>query len=269
MAGSKESYQWDAEQYAKYSGSQHEWALELIEKLQLQGAEAVLDIGCGHGKVTAAIADNLPKGSVLGIDSSAEMIALARRQFSHYPTKKLSFDHLDVRELDAVNRFDVVFSNAALHWITEHGAMLRRVRQAMKKSARLLFQMGGKGNARDVVAVLDVLQRHRKWASFFLDFKFPYGFYGPDEYERWLAEAGLTPLRMELIEKDMRHKGQDGFTGWINTTWLPYLERIPADRKAAFVRELTEIYLRENPPDAEGRIHVRMVRLEVEATRNP
>ena len=269
MTGSKKKqYQWDAEQYAKHSGCQYEWALELIEKLQLRGAEVVLDIGCGDGKVTAAIADNMSEGSVLGIDSSTEMIALARRRHHDYSTDRLAFEHLDVRELDEVGRFDVVFSNATLHWIREaHAAMLVRVRQAMKKGARLLFQMGGKGNARDVVAVIEEMLCHRTWAPFFLDFGFPYGFFGPSEYGPWLAQAGLTPLRVELFEKDMRHKGTDGFAGWINTTWLPYLERIPADRKEAFVRALVETYVREHPPDAEGRIHVRMVRLEVEATR--
>jgi len=268
MARSKKHYQWDAEQYAKYSGSQYEWALELIGKLQLQGAEDVLDIGCGDGKVTASIAERLLEGSVLGIDSSGEMIALARRRYGHYPTARLAFEYLDVRELDAVSRFDVVFSNAALHWIKEHGDVLRRVRQAMKTGARFLFQMGGRGNARDVVAVLEAMLSHRKWVSFFINFEFPYGFYGTDEYARWLAEAGLTPVRIALIEKDMCHIDQDGFAGWINTTWLPYLERIPDDRKEAFVRELIETYLQENPADAKGRVHVRMVRLEAEATRN-
>jgi len=193
MARSKKHYQWDAEQYAKYSGSQYEWALELIGKLQLQGAEDVLDIGCGDGKVTASIAERLLEGSVLGIDSSGEMIALARRRYGHYPTARLAFEYLDVRELDAVSRFDVVFSNAALHWIKEHGDVLRRVRQAMKTGARFLFQMGGRGNALDVVAVLEAMLSHRKWVSFFINFEFPYGFYGTDEYARWLAEAGLTP----------------------------------------------------------------------------
>ena len=83
-----------------------------------------------------------------------------------------------------------------------------------------------------------------------------------------MVDAGLNPVRIELIEKDMQHKGRDGFAGWIKTTWLPYLERIPAGLKETFVRELTDAYISEIPPDAKGRLHVRMVRLEVEATRD-
>ena len=80
-------YKWDALDYAKSSSAQQQWARELIGKLQLKGDETLLDIGCGDGKVTAEIAACLPMGSVLGVDSSAEMIALAQSQ---YPADCLS-----------------------------------------------------------------------------------------------------------------------------------------------------------------------------------
>lgn len=266
MIDHKRSYQWDAEQYAKYSASQYQWAIELIEKLQLKGRESVLDIGCGDGKVTAAIADRMPEGSVLGIDSSAEMIDLARRRFRDYPNSRLRFEHLDVRDLDEDNRFDVVFSNAALHWIRRHPPMLRRVRKAMKRGGRLLFQMGGSGNAAGVVAAFDSIINGR-WASRFLDFEFPYGFFGPEEYAGWLVDAALDPVRLDLLEKDMRHEGRDGFAGWIRTTWLPYLERVPADLEQDFIDTVLDEYLDSHPMDREGIVHVRMVRLEVEAVK--
>ena len=267
MAESKKSYRWDAEKYAKYSGCQYEWALELIEKLQLKGHETVLDIGCGDGKVTAAIADCLGQGRIVGIDSSEQMIDLARRRHGHYANARLAFKHQDVRALDEIERYDIVFSNATLHWIRRHRPVLRRVRDAMKKGGRLLFQMGGRENAAALVAVIDSMIAASRWAPYFVDFAFPYGFHGPIEYSRWLTEAGLKAERVELIEKDMRHDGMDGFTGWISTTWLPYLERIPAELKQSFVKELTEAYIREHPPDTDGRIGVQMVRLEVEAIR--
>ena len=68
---------WDAEDYARNSGAQARWALELIGKLALAGAEHVLDVGSGDGKITAELARRVPEGSVLGIDSSPEMVAAA------------------------------------------------------------------------------------------------------------------------------------------------------------------------------------------------
>ena len=74
---SERKYQWDAADYAQHSSEQFKWACELIEKLHLRGDETVLDIGCGDGKATAAIATQLPEGRVIGIDNSPEMVALA------------------------------------------------------------------------------------------------------------------------------------------------------------------------------------------------
>jgi trans-aconitate methyltransferase len=117
-----------------------------------------------------------------------------------------------------------------------------------------------------VVAVLDSLIC-TKWASYFSGFNFPYGFYGPEEYASWLVDAGLTPMRVELFDKDMRHQGREGLAGWIRTTWLPYLESVPSDRRESFIGDIVESYLDIHPFDDDGVVHVRMKRLEVEATK--
>ncbi len=72
---------------------------------------------------------------------------------------------------------------------------------------------------------------------------------------------------MELIPKDMKHKGKDGFAGWIRSTWLPYLTRIPEQMKEEFIEAIWDVYLVGHPPDEEGLVHVDMVRLEVDAVK--
>jgi trans-aconitate 2-methyltransferase len=66
--------EWDASEYAKLSALQQEMAAEVLSLIHLSGTERVLDIGCGNGKVTAEIAARVPQGSVLGVDSSSDMI---------------------------------------------------------------------------------------------------------------------------------------------------------------------------------------------------
>jgi len=267
MAGQPKSYVWNADDYAKHSSGQYKWAKELIPKLKLSGNEALLDIGCGDGKVTATLAKYLPNGCVVGVDSSEDMIVLARRTFPHEAYPNLSFQRMDARALTFQARFDKVFSNAALHWIIDHKSVLHGVQRSLKGGGRLLFQMGGKGNAQDVLAVLDGLFMEKPWREFFVGFGFPYGFYTPEEYRVWLCEAKLEPERVELVPKDMQLPGREGLAGWIRTTWLPYTERLPSDLRERFIEQIVTTYLKRHPLDESGVAHVRMARLEVEASK--
>ncbi|MGW8289311.1 MAG: class I SAM-dependent methyltransferase, partial [Candidatus Bathyarchaeia archaeon] len=159
------------------------------------------------------------------------------------------------------------FSNAALHWIIDQESVLHGVQRSLKDGGRLRFQMGGKGNAQDILLTLSPLMDSEPWKKFFSNFSFPYGFYGPEEYKTWLLEAKLKPERVELLQKDMKLQGKEGLAGWIRTTWLPYTEKVPAKLKDAFVEEIVNTYVAKYPLDTTGTAHIRMVRLEVEASK--
>ena len=100
-------YAWNASDYARNSSAQYEWARELIPKLELTGSEALLDIGCGDGKVTALLASCLHHGRVVGIDSSEEMITQAQSTFPHRQNSNLTFKKMDARELRFREEFNV------------------------------------------------------------------------------------------------------------------------------------------------------------------
>ena len=262
-----EKYSWNAEDYANNSSNQFEWAKELIPKLKLHGDEAILDIGCGDGKITAMLASFLPHGNVVGIDSSEDMIALARKSFPHCHNSNLNFLKMDARELTFREQFDVAFSNASLHWIIDHQTVLAGVNKSLDNHGQLLFQMAGKGNAQDVIAVLEELISEDDCKPYFRNFTFPYGFYGPEQYVPWLREAGFKPERVELLPKDMKLHGKDGLAGWIRTTWLPFTERVPPSLRDAFINEIVERYIAAFPLDEKGDVHIKMARLEVQATK--
>jgi len=264
---SERGYRWDSEDYAQHSSAQQEWALELIGKLRVRAAEAVLDIGCGDGKVTAALAERVPRGSVLGIDSSPDMVERARRTYPPERHPNLRFQLGDALALAFEERFDVAFSNATLHWVRDHLRVLRAVARALKPGGRLLFQMGGRGNGQEILDKLEELARESPWEAWLAGFPCPWSFYGPEEYGEWLAQAGLEARRVELIPKIMRQQGPEGLAGWVRTTWLPYTQAVPAQRREELVAQIVRRYLHGHPLDAKGVAWVRMVRLEVEASR--
>jgi len=137
-------FHWDASDYAKHSNAQQKWAKELISRINLRGSESLLDIGCGDGKITAEIASCLKAGTVVGIDNSAEMISLAKEKFPNSTHPNLSFLKQDARELSFCQEFDVIFSNAVLHWVLDHRPVLKGIYRSLKKVDGLLSRWEAK-----------------------------------------------------------------------------------------------------------------------------
>ncbi len=259
------TYQWDSADYALHSAAQFDWARELISKLHLTGDETLLDIGCGDGKITASLARLLPRGSVTGIDSSENMVMYAKTHYSNAEYRNLTFQIMDATDLRYEDHFDVVISSATFHWIQDHISVLAGIKRCLKKTGRTLFQMGGRGNAREMIQVMDAIIEDRAWRPYFTRFIFPYWFYGPDEYRVWLADVGLEAQRRAVR---VRLAGEsEGLAGWIRTAWLPYVERVPRSLRESFISEIVSRYLRLHPPDEHGNVHVEMMRLEVEAIK--
>jgi len=260
-------FTWDAADYAKSSPVQKCWAHELVQKIGLCGHERVLDIGCGDGKVSAEIARCLPAGSVTGLDCSPAMIRFARKAFPKNSYPNLTFEEGDAEDLRYENAFDVVFSSAALHWVYDQRPVLAGISRALRSGGRMVVQMGGKGNAAGIFAVLERMLAEPAWARYFAGFSFRYGFFSPEEYRPWLLTAGLRPVRAGLIPKEMVYPDRDGLAGWVRTTWLPYIERVPEDLRPGFVDEIVGRYLSLSPAEPDGTIRVAMVRLEIEAKK--
>ena len=261
-------YQWDSVDYHKSSGEQQRWGIELLNKLVLQGNERVLDLGCGDGKLTAEIVRRVPSGSVVGIDKSEDMIRFAQEHYQPDVFPNLKFLLLDARNLFFDQEFDVVFSNAALHWVDDHANILLKIRESLSAGGRVIAQMGGKGNASGILKILDTMIRGEKWADYFSGFSVPYTFYDDQEYKMLLESAGLTVKRIELIPKHMVHNGQEGLASWIRTTWLPYTRRVSENFQSDFINEIVNTYIKVQALHRNGIIPVEMVRLEFEAERS-
>jgi magnesium transporter len=287
---SSQPAQWNPAEYAANSAVQQGWARELTAKLNLRGDEHILDVGCGDGKITAELARAVPRGSVVGVDASPEMIAFAKKTFPEAKIPNLKFEIADAREIETVvgravpcapqvehrkdggqrtarPTFDLVFSNAALHWVDDHEKFLRGAAAALKPGGRLVVSCGGKGNAHEVFLALRPEMRLKRWREFFRRMPLPYFFYAPADYEKWLPQFGFKIHALKLAPKDAAYAGADGFATWLRATWLPFVQRVPENLREEFIAAVTQRYLAKHPPDAAGNIRVRMVRLEIEAEK--
>jgi trans-aconitate methyltransferase len=257
---------WDPQDYARNSQMQEEYGRKQLAQLDLTGNEAALDIGCGDGRLTAALAQMVPRGRVLGIDSSPDMIAAARKTHlsRHF---NLAFEMIDATALPFQAEFDLVFSTSALHWVKDHVPVLRGIRRALKPHGRIYLTFAARGTLAALVLAVAALAEDPRWAARFENFETPFGFYGLEEYRALLDRFGFVVERLELVERDVTHQGREGFEGWMRTTGMPYLHRVEPERRQALMRELIDRYLEKHPIDAQGLIHVKMFNLLVKARK--
>jgi len=269
---------WDPQDYERHSAAQERWARDCVARLRLRGGERILDIGCGDGRVSAAIAAAVPSGSVLGLDSSPEMVAHARKAHTLAPpaggdsrgvvdAPDLSFAVADAAALDFVERFDLIVSFNCLHWVQDQAAVLAGISRALVPGGRFFLHFAGRGNVAGMRAVVEEVCARPEWRAAFAGFGFPYCFPDADDFRRLVEGAGLAPERVELLEKPMEHDGVSALAGWVRTTWLPYLDRLPEARRAAFTAQVVAAYAATHPADEHGRITVDAVRLEAEGRR--
>jgi trans-aconitate methyltransferase len=109
--------------------------------------------------------------------------------------------------------------------------------------------------------------RLKRWREFFRKMPLPYFFYAPSDYEKWLPKHGFKIIAVSLAPKDAAYDGVDGFATWLRATWLPFVQRVPEKLREEFIAAVTQRYVAKHPPDVAGKIHVRMVRLEIEAIK--
>jgi trans-aconitate 2-methyltransferase len=272
ISSPQKTCQWNAADYAANSVVQQTWAREVIARLPLRGDERILDVGCGDGKVTAEIAKAVPHGRVIGTDASPEMIAYAQKKFPQKNNLNLKFQNCDARKiskkgLGQAEAFDLVFSNAALHWVDDHEKFLCGAAAVLKPGGRLIVSCGGKGNAHDVFLALRPEMRLQRWREFFRKMPAPYFFYAPSTYEKWLSKFGFQINTVKLAPKDATYPGAEGFATWLRITWIPYVQRVPEAIREEFIAAVTRRFIATHPPDAENKVHVGMMRLEIDAIK--
>jgi trans-aconitate 2-methyltransferase len=242
---------WDARAYDRSSEPQQAWAADVLARLQGIASDAtVLDVGCGTGLVTEKLLALVPRGRVLAMDASADMVELARARLGD----RAHVWCQDALELALDKPVDAVVSTATLHWVPDHDRLWVRLAGALRPGGVLEVQCGGEGNIDGVREVIDAVARDTAPDLFGWS---PWVFASPLETERRLRDAGFTATRCWLEERPTYPQDVDAF---VRTSILAaHLERLPAERREPFAEAVV----------AGVRLPLDYVRLNVSAVRGP
>ncbi len=255
---------WKGDEYGKNSESQKASAEDFMQQVQFKGTESILDVGCGDGKITAAMATKVPSGTVVGVDISSSMIQAAKDAFSNQ--KNLNFYVEDAAKIDCDEQFDLITSFTVMQWVLEQATALECFEKALKPGGKLWIQMPT-GLPQAMEKALAKTISNQRWENYFTKFSPPWRFYQPDEYQSLLVNAHFTAARLEVATKHERFPSRAIFHEFLKQ-WFPYLRPIPADQKDAFLAELLDDYLTILPVDEQGRVSFIIDRLEVEAIKS-
>jgi trans-aconitate methyltransferase len=193
------STSWDAKQYQQRHSYVFAYGQAVLDLLAPQKGERILDLGCGSGQLTAAIAD--AGASVVGLDSSPEMLAEAR---AHYPG--IEFRLGDAADFALASPVDAVFSNAVLHWVKNAAGAAACIARALKPGGRFVAEFGGHGNIQSIVdAIREVLG----------SVETPWYYPSIGEYANLIEHHGLETRQAWLIDRPTPVEGEDGMEDWL------------------------------------------------------
>jgi trans-aconitate 2-methyltransferase len=232
--------EWNASGYDRIASLQASMAREALSLLHLKGTEIVLDLGCGSGKVTAEIAARVRDGSVVGIDSSAEMISFATKHFGDRPN--LRFQTADVRHLPFRADFDLVVSFNAVHWIPEQGEALRSIRVALKPDGFAQLRLVPKGARKSLENVIEETRLSPRWARYFENFHDPYLHLAPEQYAALAEENGLHVRKLHVTDHTWDFESRAAFAAFGSVTFVEWTKHLPESERPAFVADALDRY---------------------------
>jgi trans-aconitate 2-methyltransferase len=251
---------WDGSSYDRISGPMEQLGREVLDRLTLTGDETVLDAGCGSGRVTQALIDRLPRGRVIGVDASEDMIRVARERLP--ASTELHVQDLTRLDLGNGRRVDAILSTATFHWIADHDALFAALAHVLSDGGRLEAQCGGAGNVSGVHTAAQAVGAREPYRDAFAGWSGPWNFSTPDDAARRLRAAGFTDVSAGLTPRPVHPEEP---LEYLRTIVLgSHVARLPENLRDPYINDVAAALA-----EKDDRVTVDYVRLNLSAVRAP
>jgi trans-aconitate 2-methyltransferase len=257
--------EWDAAEYEAVSAPQTGWGASFLEvfleRRGLKGDEAVVDAGCGTGRVTELLLGHLPGGTVLAVDASESMVEAARERFDGDPRVRVA--RQDILRLEVEEPVDVIFSTATFHWIEDHERLFGRLARALKPGGWLVAQCGGRGNIARTLAVTEQVMGEERFREYFADWEEGWYFPDPETTKARLESAGFEEVETWQHEESTEFGSVGSLARFLKTVVLrTHLAVLPEAERDPFAAAVAGRLAERGTPVVD------YVRLNILATRS-
>ena len=242
--------EWNATAYHKVSGPQTSWGQRVLSRLHVRGDELAIDAGCGSGRLTGALIERLPRGRVVAVDRSWNMLLTARTNLRPVYGPRVKFAHVSLPDLPFLEVADLVFSTATFHWIKDHPALFAGIFQALRSGGRLHAQCGGGPNLARAHQLAEHVMHRPSFAAYFTDWPGPWEFANAEVTAERLRASGFVDIATNLEEAPTTMATEADYREFVTTViYHPHLDRLPsATLKQDFLDRVTALSAVEDPP---------------------
>lgn len=244
------SREWNSAAYHRLSGPQLSWGKKVLSRLDLRGDETVLDAGCGTGRLTADLLEALPRGRLIGVDLSENMLHSAREHLAARFGQRLHLLACDLLSLPFRRIFDVVVSTAAFHWVLDHNRLFSSLHDVLVPGGRLEAQCGGGPNLWRLRERANALTATPTFAPYFAEFHEPWLFQDAESARRTLRGAGFADVETSTEAAPTALDDAAHYREFVrNIIFRRHLGNLPGeDLPNQFIDSLTRQAAKDNPP---------------------
>jgi trans-aconitate 2-methyltransferase len=238
---------WNPDQYLRFSQPRLRPAIDLLGRIALDQPGHVYDLGCGAGSVTALLRNRWPRANIVGVDNSAAMLEKAAKALPDVRWQQESLDHWQ-----AGTPADLIYSNAALHWLPDHERLFPQLINSLKGGGVLAVQMPRNFGAPSHTMIADTV-RAGPWRARLESLLGPSPVSEPSFYYRLLAPLSQT---IDIWETEYLQvlTGEDPVKEWTKgTALIPYLERLSPSEQAQFEADYALRLRHAYPRHADGK----------------
>jgi trans-aconitate 2-methyltransferase len=224
---------WNPTQYGRFAAERARPFDDLLALVRPVPAGTVVDLGCGTGELTARLHAHTAAATTLGLDSSPAMLEQARRS----ETDTVRFELGGIETFDAPGAYDVAFSNAALHWVPNHPALLRRLRNSLRPGGQLAVQVPANTDHPSHALAFEIARE----APFDVAVDEATPVLAPERYAALLDELGFADQEVRLQVYGHHLASTADVVEWTKGTTLTRFERVLApELYAEFVERYRE-----------------------------
>lgn len=252
---------WNPAQYLRYGSERLRPALDLMSRVQADSPKVVYDLGCGTGTITAILKERWPDATVTGVDSSASML-----EETQDLETGVYWQHADLNDWHPDAPADVVYSNAALHWLDNHSQLFPRLMDNVKPGGVLAVQMPENFSAPSHTSIADTV-REGPWRERLAPFQREHPVAEPSYYYDLISQMSSS---IDMWETTYMHilEGADPVVEWTKGTMLrPLLDNLNEEEGAAFLKSYTEKVAKAYPHSADGKTVLPFKRLFIVAVK--